>query len=212
MTQTPRIGLDIGTAAQSTDAEGRPPGERAPADEKAVQQWRERLARDEPAPDASARSSQPAPSPFDLFAQVAAPVESAQAGDAARRTQAIGDMVARMLVSEAASAAGAQVRIRFKDDLLPGTEMTVSIREGALQVELAPDNAESAAWLATAAGALSEEISRRLRRDVRVSVAMQGARGAETIASHEARGDDRAQGPAALFPASAALDDTGGRS
>jgi hypothetical protein len=87
----------------------------------------------------------------------------------------------------------------MKNDLLPGAELRLVERGGSLEIDFVATDPESAAWLAAQAGTLAAEISRRLRRDVRVSVRKDDYDGEPIARSDGAEPRPALDGPAALF-------------
>jgi hypothetical protein len=195
-----RVGLDIGapgTPSSGTGSPGAGSQSREEADPGLAEMFRRKLE-GEPAPAPGANVPAPA-RPFDLFGAVA-PRENPKSADAAeRRARVIEETVSRLLVSSGSDASSPEVRIRMKNDLLPGAELRLVECGGRLEVDFVATDPESAAWLAAQAETLAGEISRRLRRDVRVSVRRDDY-DREPIAESdgsEARPD--LAGPAALF-------------
>ena len=189
------INLDLNsTGAASTgthaDAQSRP---REEADPQAADQFRARLS----APEPQAQQQPPAASPFSLFGSARIP-EPADSQAAEKRSQVIEEAVSRMLVTDPSRGGEAQVRIKLRDDVLPGTEVRVSQREGRLEVEFVA-NAESAAWLAAQAESIAAELARRLRREVRVAVRPDDDEEATLAEETRSSQDSLPEGPAALF-------------
>jgi len=204
-----RVGLDIGapgTPSSGTGSPGTGSQSREEADPGLAEMFRRKLEGEQaPAPGANA----PAPArPFDLFG-AAAPRENPQSADAAeRRARVIEETVSRLLVSNGSDSGAPEVRIRMKNDLLPGAELRLVERGGRLEVDFVATDPESAAWLASQTETLAGEISRRLRRDVRVSVRRDDYDREPIAESDGAEAGSALAGPAALF-AHRLVDDTG---
>ena len=193
-----RVGLDLGSpGATSTGSGSAGAGsrQREEPDAALADQFRKKLAGGE-APAASAPV--PQASPFDLFARAAAPAEP-HSVSTERRAQVIEETVSRMLVADATRGGPAEVRVHLRDDLLPGTEVRVSEQAGRLEVHFVATDAASITWLAAQAEAIAGEISRRLRRDVRVSVRRDGDDGEHVADGSGAPAESLPAGPAALF-------------
>ena len=190
------VNLDMGSAgaaSSGTHADSQPKP-REQADSQAADQFRARMA----APDAqAAQQAVPLANPFSLFNTARTP-DAADSQATETRTHLIEEAVSRMLVSDTSRGGESEVRLRLANDLLPGTEVRVSERGGALQVEFVA-NAESGAWLAAQAESIAGELARRLRREVRVAVRADDAQ-ASSLAEETAQQDESLPaGPAALF-------------
>jgi hypothetical protein len=167
-----RVGLDLGapgTPSPGTGSPGTGSQPREEADPGQAEMFRRKLAEGEQA-SAHGAGTQPLARPFDLFGTGAPPPDPKGAEAAERRARVIEETVSRLLVSGGSGAGDPEVRIRMKNDLLPGAELRLVERAGRLEVDFVATDPESAAWLAAQAGTLAAEISRRLRREVRVSV------------------------------------------
>jgi len=195
-----RVGLDIGapgTPSPGTGSPGTGSQAREDADPGLAEMFRRKLE-GEPAP-APGPGTQAPTRPFDLFGAAAAAPDP-KAGEAAeRRARVIEETVSRLLVSGGSGAGTPEVRIRMKNDLLPGAELRLVERGGSLEIDFVATDPESAAWLAAQAGTLAAEISRRLRRDVRVSVRKDDYDGEPIARSDGAEPRPALDGPAALF-------------
>ena len=192
-----RVGLDLGMpsgASVGADPGGARPGEERPeADAGLAQRFREQLAQGAaPPPEAP-----PAARPFDLFGAARAPEAQARP-EPSKLAEMVEQSASRMLVSGGAGEAA--VRIRLKDDLLPGTEVRIAQRDGRLEIEFVATEAASGTWLAAQSESIAGEVSRRLRRDVRVLVKREDAEGTETLADRAGESaPDLPSGPASLF-------------
>ncbi|HYC37704.1 MAG TPA: type III secretion HpaP family protein [Usitatibacter sp.] len=214
MSDMRKVSLDIGapgTASAGADGAASQPRDRGEADPGLAEQFRSKLA----GPPQADAAQPPAPMarPFDLFAS--GPPQGPAPGASARLAEAVEQAAARVLVSAGGGAGEGEVRIQLKDDVLAGTEVRLTQREGRLEVAFVSDNAQSAAWLAAQSESIAGELARRLRRDVRIAVKTAEAEG-ETILAQQEAGDASSlpAGPASLFatrmPANRGGDDEGG--
>lgn len=72
-------------------------------------------------------------------------------------------MLDRVLVSDPLAGQGKEVRIKFQDNILPGTEARVWREEGRIMVEFVSTKAESIKWLEGSVYALSQRLDERLQ-------------------------------------------------
>lgn len=204
-----RVGLDIGSPGTASTGTGTAGSQaREEPDQGLANMFREKLAGGET--PAGTAQGQPQMRPFDLFAHAAPAPDPGQAATE-RRAQVIEETVSRMLVSDASRGGTAEVRVRIRDDLLPGTEVRVSEQAGRLEVHFVATDPASVTWLAAQAESIAGEISRRLRRDVRVSVKREGE-DAEHVADGSGNASDSLPGgPASLFANRPIADDDEGK-
>jgi hypothetical protein len=191
------VGLDIGSAgtpsARPGDTGTRSQSRDEP-DPQLTEQFREKMAaRDAPA---DGQGIPPPMRPFDLFGHATMPADAPQT-ETQERVNDIQEAVARLLVSDA-SRGPAEVRIRLKDELLPGTEIRVRENSGRLEIDFVASDPESANWVAAQAETIAGELSRRLRREVRLRVQREGEEAGQ-VAEAGASESNLPGGPAALF-------------
>ena len=195
-----RVGLDIGapgTPSSGTGSPGTGSQSREEADPGLAEMFRRKLEGEQsPAPGANAQLP---PRPFDLFGAAAPKGDPKGAEAAERRARVIEETVSRLLVSSGSGTDTQEVRIRMKNDLLPGAELRLVECGGRLEVDFVATDPASGAWLAAQANTLASEISRRLRRDVRVSVRMDDYDREPLAESDGAEARSALEGPAALF-------------
>jgi len=204
-----RVGLDLGapgTPSPGTGSPGTGSQPRGEADPDQAEMFRRKLAEGGQSPAQNAGTQ--APRPFDLFGAAATTPDPKGAEAAERRARVIEETVSRLLVSSGSGTGDPEVRIRMKNDLLPGAELRLVERGGRLEVDFVATDPESAAWLAAQAGTLAAEISRRLRREVRVSVRKDDYDAEPVAESDAAEPRSTLEGPAALF-AHRMVDDNG---
>lgn len=116
--------------------------------------------------DAILKGMQPQPSQPEADAGKAEQ-QSAAASSIADR---VDQVCQRMLVSKGDTSGGREVRLQLKNDVLPDTEVRISMHNGALQVSLVSDNPASQAVLSQYSSELADKLQQRQPEGTRVEV------------------------------------------